>query len=296
LVKTYSFLVLCVLFWSGNFVLGRFVKDDIQPLELAFFRWLFVLIIISPVLLLNFSKLLKIVKQNFWIVLVLSILGITFFNTILYTGLTMTTSTNALIINSSIPILILVLSFFILKQNITTNQIIGILLSTFGVLFLVLQGKFENILSLEFNEGDILVIISSFSWALYSVLMRFKPKEFNDVEYFSIIVLIGFIVLLPIYLYQGYDISHEIQLLKSNYYIFIYVSVFASSLSYYFWHYGIEKIGASKTGQFTHLMPLFGAFLAYIFLGEVLQTYHILGMILIFIGIYLSLFYKGRKN
>jgi len=296
LVKTYSFLVLCVLFWSGNFVLGRFVKDDIQPLELAFFRWLFVLIIISPVLLLNFSKLLKIVKQNFWIVLVLSILGITFFNTILYIGLTMTTSTNALIINSSIPILILVLSFFILKQNITTSQTIGILLSTFGVLFLVLQGKFENILSLEFNEGDIWVIVSSLIWALYSVLMKFKPKEFNDVEFFAVIVFFGFIVLLPIYFYQGYELSHELELLKSNYLVFIYVSVFASTLSFYFWHYGIDKIGASKTGQFTHLMPLFGAFLAHIFLGEVLETYHILGMILIFIGIYLSSFYKTRKN
>jgi len=296
LVKTYSFLVLCVLFWSGNFVLGRFVKDDIEPLELAFFRWLFVLVIISPVLIKNYSKIFRVVKENFLIILLLSILGISSFNTILYFGLSMTTSTNALIINSSVPILILVLSFVILKQKITANQNFGILLSTVGVLYLVLQGKFENILLLEFNQGDIWVITSSFIWALYSVLMKFKPKEFNDVEFFAVIVFFGFTALLPVYFYQGYTIAHELELLKSNYFVFIYVSVFASTLSFYFWHYGIDKIGASKTGQFTHLMPLFGAFLAYIFLGEVLKIYHILGMALIFIGIYLSLFYKPRTN
>ena len=126
--------------------------------------------------------------------------------------------------------------------------------------------------------------------------MRFKPKELNDIEFFAVIVLIGFIALIPLYLSQGYTVQKEIALLKSNYYVFIYVSVFASTLSFYFWHYGIDKIGATKTGQFTHLMPIFGSFLAYIFLDEVLQIYHIIGMILIFIGIYLSLFYKPQTN
>ena len=295
MAKTYFFLTLCVLFWSGNFVLGRFVKDDISPLELAFFRWFFVLVIVTPILVLKFSKLFTIVKENFWIVVVLAILGISGFNTILYIGLTMTTSTNALIINSSVPILILLLSFFILKQNITKNQTVGILLSTFGVVYLILQGKLENIFLLEFNQGDIWIIISCIVWALYSVLMRFKPKEFNDFEFFAVIVLIGFMALIPLYFSQGYSLSSQIELLKSNYHVFIYVSVFASTLSFYFWHYGIDKIGASKTGQFTHLMPIFGAILAYIFLDEVLKIYHIVGMILIFIGIYLSLFYKSQK-
>jgi drug/metabolite transporter (DMT)-like permease len=122
-LKTYFFLILCVLFWSGNFILGRFIKDDIQPLEMAFFRWLFVTIIIFPVLIMNYNKILNSLKENLLIMVVLSILGITSFNTILYVGLTMTTATNALIINSSIPIIVLLLSFILLKQNININQI-----------------------------------------------------------------------------------------------------------------------------------------------------------------------------
>lgn len=289
-------MILCVLFWSGNFVVGRYIRGDIEPIELAFFRWIFVFIIILPVLIKNFKTISNSVKNNFKILLLLSFLGITLFNTILYTGLSATTSTNALIINSCIPIVIIVLSYFILKQNITLIQGIGIIFSTLGVIYLVLKGDIGVIYTLEFNEGDFWIIISSLTWALYSVIVKFKPKDLNDLEFFATIVTIGLILLTPIYLVQGYEFQEQIKIVKNNFFIFIYVSVFASVLSYYFWHYGIKEIGANKTSQFTHLMPLFGSFLAYIFLGETLELYHIIGMFLIATGIYLSIFYKKRQN
>lgn len=291
-MRTYIFLTLCVLFWAGNFVLGRFIKDDITPYEMAFFRWFFVLIIVSPILIIRFKNIFKIFKQNYLLLLVLAALGITAYNTFLYIALTMTTSTNALMINSTVPILILILSFFILKQKIILHQFWGILLSTFGVSFLILKGDVPNVLSLSFNQGDLWIILSSLSWAFYSVLVKFKPKELNNFELFAVLVFLGFVILLPVYLYQGYSLQKEIDILTSNYLAFIYISVFASCLSYYFWHYGIDHIGASKTGQFVHLMPLFGTTLAYIFLDERLMGYHLMGALLIALGIYLSLFYK----
>ncbi|QOP40551.1 DMT family transporter [Sulfurimonas marina] len=289
-------MTLCVLFWSVNFVLGRFVKDDITPMELAFFRWFFVFLMVSPILIIRHEKIIHSLKQNFTILTVLAILGITTFNTLLYYGLTFTTSTNALIINSTVPILVLVLSFFILKQKIKFYQTTGIILSTLGVIFLILKADIANILTLEFNQGDILIIITSLSWALYSVLLKYKPKDLNDFEYFSTTVAIGLIVLLPFYLYQGYSFQQELEVLQNNYPVFLYVSIFASISSYYLWHYGIEKIGASKTAQFTHLMPIFGIILASIFLKESLHSYHLLGASLIAFGIYLSLFYKNTQK
>ena len=291
-IKTYFLITLCVLFWSANFVIGRFIKDDITPLELSFFRWFFVFLMIFPILIIRYKNILNSLKQNFKILTILAILGITAFNTLLYFGLTATTSTNALIINSTVPILVLLISYLILKQKIKLYQTIGIILSTFGVVFLILKADISNIFTLEFNQGDILIIISSTTWALYSVLVKFKPKDLNDYEYFATIVTIGLILLLPFYLYQGYSMQKELELLKNNYLIFLYVSIFASITSYYLWHYGIDKIGASKTAQFTHLMPIFGIILASIFLKETLETYHLLGAILIAFGIYLSLFYK----
>jgi len=216
-------VTLCVLFWSGNFIIGRFIKDDITPLELATFRWFFVLVIVSPILVVRYKNIIGALRKNFLILATLALLGIAGFNTILYFGLTYTTSTNALIINSTIPILVLVISYFILKQKIDILQTIGILLSTFGVIFLILKADISHIFSLEFNQGDILVIISSVTWALYSVLVRFKPKELNDFEYFATIVAMGFVVLLPLYLYQGYTIEREWEVLRGNYIIFYHI-------------------------------------------------------------------------
>ena len=294
--QIYTLVILCVLFWSGNFVVGRYIKDDIEPLEMVFFRWGFTLILVSPILFLNYKIVVSTIKNHFIILILLAILGISLFNTLLYIGLNTTSSTNALIINSSIPMLILIFSFIIFKTKIKPIQIIGIILSSFGVLYLILKGQVLNINNIVFTVGDLWVVLSSFAWALYSTLVRLKPKDISDMEYFSIIVLFGFIILLPFYLYQGYSIQKELILVQENFWIFIYISVFTSVLSYYFWHQGIKYLGASKTGQFTHLMPIFGTILAYIFLGEILQNYHLVGAILIIFGIYLSLFYKEQNE
>jgi len=294
-MKTYFVLILCVLFWSGNFILARFMKDSIEPLELAFLRWFFVFLFISPYLFIHRKKLFTYIKAYFVSLLILSILSVSAFNTLLYYGLQTTTATNALIINSVTPIMVIIFAYFILKQDITKRQSIGIFLSLFGVIYLILEGSIQTALALEFNEGDIWIIISSLTWALYSVVLKFKPGEIQGFDFFAILVVLGLLILFPLYLSQGYTLESQIILIENNFMIFIYVSIFASILSYYFWNHGIEKIGASKTSQFTHLMPLFGSFLAYIFLDESLQYFHIVGMALIFLGIYLSLFQKERK-
>ncbi len=291
----YVLLVLCVLFWSANFVIGRFVAGAIDPIELAFFRWFGVFIVTLPFFVFRFLKIWKVFKEHFFILGILAILGISGFNTFLYVGLRETTATNALLINSSIPILILVLSFFILKKKITYTQIAGVFLSTFGVIFLVLKGDVNTLFSLDFNRGDFWVIISSLCWATYSVLVRFKPLTLSSFEFFVTIVAIGVLFLLPLYLLQGYAWEREVKLVQAYWPIIAYIVVFTSILSYYLWHKGIAHIGADKTGQFTHLMPLFGSFLAYIFLDERLEWYHLGGIALIGCGIYISLFWPHRK-
>lgn len=295
-LRIYLLLGLCVLFWSSNFIIGRYIGSSVEPIELAFFRWIFVIILLIPTLfIIDIKKVFYVFKNNFLILTLLSVLGITLFNTFLYIALQTTTATNALLINSSVPILILVFSFFILKNRINKMQTFGILLSTFGVVFLVLKGNLSNIINIEFTTGDIWVITSSGTWALYSVLVKLKPKELTHIELFITVVYVGTIIfLIPWYLFQGYSLDREISILKNNWHFFLYVSIFPSLLSYYFWHTGIDEIGAEKTGQFTHLMPIFGSILAFIFLGERLEFYHFMGAIFIATGIYLSLFLKRK--
>lgn len=294
-MQIYLLLVLCVLFWSANFVIGRFVAGEIEPLELAFFRWFGVFLMTLPFLVLHVKRLWVTLKAHLGILLVLSFLGIASFNTLLYVGLQYTTATNALLINSSIPILILFFSFAILKKKITPLQALGIVLSTFGVVFLVLKGEWQTLLVLDFNRGDFWVIGSSLCWALYSVLVKFRPQHISSFEFFVTIVALGVMMLLPFYMAQGYTLEREWSVIKHYYGVIAYVVLFTSILSYYLWHKGIAHLGADKTGQFTHLMPVFGSFLAYVFLGESLAWYHFGGIVFIAVGIYLSLFIKRER-
>lgn len=291
-MQVYGLLVLCVLFWSANFVLGRFVAGAMEAWELAFFRWLGVFVVTLPFLLLHIRKIWATLKRHFGILVLLSALGIACFNTLLYIGLQHTTATNALLINSSIPIMILFLSFLILKTPISKRQVAGILLSTFGVIFLVLKGDVQSIFALHFNSGDLWVITSSVCWASYSVLVKFRPTTLSSFEFFITTVSLGLVMLLPFYIAQGYSMEREMMVLSSYAWVIAYVVLVTSILCYYLWHKGIAQIGADKTGQFTHLMPLFGSFLAYIFLDECLEWYHLGGVVLIFGGIYLCLFVK----
>ena len=291
-MKIYVLLVLCVLFWSANFVIGRAVSGVIEPIELAFFRWSGVFFVTLPFFIYHFRKIFDAIKTHFWVMIALSFLGISGFNTLLYIGLQDTTATNALLITSSIPILILFLSALILKKAISAKQTIGIILSTLGVVFLVLKGDVQNIFLLNFNQGDFWVITSSLCWASYSVLVKFRPSTLSSFEFFIAIVFMGVLMLLPFYMYQNYTWERELGILSTYYGFVAYIVFFTSILSYYLWHKGIAQIGADKTGQFTHLMPLFGSFLAYVFLGERLEFYHLGGVVLIGFGIYLSLFSK----
>ena len=292
LLKTYFLLILCVLFWASNFVLGRYLHDEFEPIALAFYRWLGVFLIVLPLFILYFKPIKAYLKQHFLHAVLLAFFSIVCFNTILYVGLEQTTATNALLINSFFPIIVIVLSFFILKKAITANQAIGIALSTIGVLFIVLKGQISDLLELQLNKGDIYIITASLTWALYSVLLRYKPITLTPTQFFTTMVVLGFIMLLPIYLFLTLNISSDFKIVASHYEFIAYLVVFPSFLSYFFWNRGILEIGAQKTGQFTHLMPIFGATLAFLFLDETLELYHFLGMVLIFGGIYLSLFLR----
>jgi drug/metabolite transporter (DMT)-like permease len=263
-------------------------------MELSFYRWFFVLVLLLPYLILHYKNIFRVLKKEYIIVIVFAALGIAGFNTFLYYGLQTTTAMNALLINSSIPMIIIVLSAFILKTKITKLQSLGIVFSSIGVIYLVLRGDIQTIFTLEFTRGDFWILLACITWALYTVLLRYKPKELNAFEFLSITTFIGVLILYIVFILQGYSFSFEFRKDSDILYSLIYMVIFPSILSFYFWNVSIIEIGPNKAGQFTHLMPIFGAVLAYIFLGEVLELYHFIGMTLIFIGLYLSLILYKR--
>ena len=291
-MKYYIFLILAVLFWSGNFITGRYISSSIEPMQLSFYRWFFVLILLLPYIVINYKNLMRGFKKDSILLVVFGAFGIAGFNTFLYYGLQTTTATNALLINSSTPIFIILISSIIFRTLITKVQFFGVIVSTIGVLYLILKGDINHILELKFTPGDLWIVAAALDWALYSVLLKFKPKDLSSFEFLTITTIIGVIILYVAFISQGFTL--EFSFLQNNdiLYSLIYIVIFPSILSFYFWNMATIEIGANKAGQSAHLMPIFGAFLAYIFLDEVLQFYHMVGMILIALGIYLTMFFK----
>ena len=294
-MKYYIFLVLAVLFWSGNFITGRYISTSIEPMQLSFYRWFFVLVLLLPYIFINYKDLILGFKKDSLLLVVFGAFGIAGFNTFLYYGLQTTSATNALLINSSTPIFIILISSIIFRIAITKIQILGVVLSTLGVLYLILKGDINHILELNFTPGDLWILLAALDWAIYSVLLKFKPKDLSSFSFLTITSFIGVMILYIAFILQGYSLEFSFLSNKEVLYSLIYIVIFPSILSFYFWNMATIEIGANKAGQSAHLMPIFGAILAYIFLGEVLEFYHIVGIVLIAIGIYLTMFFKKVK-
>lgn len=291
-MKYYIYLSLAVLFWSGNFVLGRYISTNISAMELSFFRWFLVLLILSPYIMLNAKRLIFTFKQKPYLYILFGALGVSAYNTFIYFGLDYITATNALLINSSTPVFIIILSSIILKTKMTKIQVFGVLLSTIGVVYLILKGDIEALLNLEFTRYDLWIILACISWALYSIYLKYKPKEIKPLDFLSIITFIGVLILFLICVIFDFKFEYLFFTEEKILYSLIYMAIFPSIVSFYFWNLATVEVGANKAGQFTHLMPIFGSILAFIFLKESLEFYHFVGVVFIALGIYLSIFLK----
>lgn len=288
----YLFLSLTALFWAGNFVLGRSMHLVVSPIVMAEMRWLLALLIISPFLVPKLKKNKAIILKHWPILTLLSILSVACFNTFIYFGLTITTATNATILQSVIPIAILILSAFWLKEAVSKQQWLGVFISLSGVLILITKGDLPSLLHYSINQGDIYVLIAVFFWAIYSILLRYRPTELDGFTFFGITVLVGSIALLPFSLIEYYYYSPDIVWKNSTVLTILYMAIFPSILAYIFWNKGVSELGAAKAGLFIHLMPCFGLILSSFFLNEKIYSFHMGGILLIFCGIYLAVFTK----
>jgi drug/metabolite transporter (DMT)-like permease len=198
-----------------------------------------------------------------------------------------TTALNGSLMQSTMPIMILLLSTLFLREVATLKQWMGVALSLSGVLLLISKAKLELLLELRFNIGDLWIITAMLVWGIYSICLRWKPVALPLFAFLQLILIIGVVFLMPFAWWEQQH-ANEIQWSSNLYLIFAYLAIFPSLLAYLFWNYGVEKLGAQKAGLFVHLVPLWGMILSVSFLGEQVQAFHLGGMALIFAGIYLA--------
>jgi drug/metabolite transporter (DMT)-like permease len=139
-----------------------------------------------------------------------------------------------------------------------------------------------------------LIIIAAASWALYSVLLKSLPKEIDPITFLMTIIILGVIMLLPLYGYELYS-GKFFKLGINEILTIIYVALFASLLAFICWNRAVKEIGANKAGPMVHLMPVFGTILSYIFLKEKIYLFHIIGITLVFTGIFTTTIRFSKK-
>ena len=282
----YVLLILAVLFWSINFVVGRAVRLDVPPIGLAFWRWTGASILILLPALQYLKRDWKQVRKNLPILLLLSATGIAIFNTLVYVGLQWTIVINAVLIQSLMPVLIVVMSFLLFREKINRLQACGISISLAGALTIILKGDLNILESLTVNRGDILIFLAVICYAAYSVLLRKRPA-IHPLSFVAVTFIIGSLMLLPLYLWETFTIR-PIQFNAITLQAICYVAIFPSIVSFICYNRGVELVGANRAGLFLHLMPVFGSLMAIAFLGETLQGYHGIGIGLIALGIVLA--------
>jgi len=285
----YLIMMLPPLFWAGNFVVGRAVSNQHAPISLSFWRWFFASLILLPFVVKPIWQQRQIIKANFLKILLLAVLSITAFNSLAYIALQTTTATNATLLNSFIPIFILVISGVFLKEVISKIQIMGVLVSLLGVIVILTQLDATIIKNLTINPGDLWMLLAALDWALYSILLKYlRPKTLDPMPFLGSMMVLGTLVLLPLFLFNPFNeapLTWNNEMIKA----LAYIAIFPSIVSYLAWNYGMQKLGASLGGQFIHLMPLFGALMAVVFLGEQIQLYHLIGGACIALGLWLSM-------
>tara|TARA_B100001059_G_scaffold233621_1_gene274084 strand:+ start:882 stop:1775 length:894 start_codon:yes stop_codon:yes gene_type:complete len=284
----YILLVLAVLFWAGNFIVGKFATlFQIPPLTLNVFRWISVWIILMPFTYKEIYNNLPDIRKNWLVISFMGIITISTFNSVVYYALNHTQVINAVLVLAAIPAATIVLSSLMNIEKTNIYQLIGLLLSIIGIGSIISNGDIQKIISLNFNKGDLWMLICVITWALYSTLLKKNKFNFSQFCLIQLMVTVGIIFLIPQFFYEK-AIGLELNFNKAFFLILFYVVVFPAIAAYYCWQKGVEIIGPNRASMFIQLMPLFSAIMAIIIFKEKFELYHFVGASFIVIGIYLS--------
>ena len=281
----YLVLLLPPLFWAGNFIVGRAFSAELGAITMSFYRWLLALCLLAPFAYSRVRQELPIILNHLPILTVLALLSVASFNVLLYLGLRDTEATNALLINSSIPVWIVFFGVLFYNDSLTLRRGLGILVSLLGVSFLIFSGQSQG---LTVNPGDLWVISSSIGWALYSLTLRKKPSGLSGLGFLAYIVLFGVCFNGLLLAINPLD-EAPLPMTLDTLYAVGYVAIFASLGAYVCWNYGVGQLGAQVAGQYIHLMPFYGVLLASLFLNESLSYHHWVAGGLIATGLILAL-------
>ena len=287
----YLLLSLTAFFWSLNWVIGRAIVGHVSPLALTFARWVVAVAVMMAFAWPQVRAHLPAIRRHWKTIVWLGFWGTGLHNAFAYVGLQYTTATNGVILNSAIPVMIIVLGWAVYRDTITRLQSLGVAVSIVGILVIVARGDPAILASLSMNQGDLIVLAGMVFWAAYTIFLRMKPPEVSGLVLLVCCGCVGVTLLFPLFVLEMAGVfpwPGRVELRPATLSAIVYVGLFPSFVGYVFWNRGVAEVGSNVAGIFMHLMPAFGVLLAWMFLGERIEPFHLLGIALILAGITLT--------
>jgi drug/metabolite transporter (DMT)-like permease len=274
------------LFWAGNAIVARGIAGEVPPIALAFWRWAVAAVVILPFAWRHLARDVPKMRAHWPIMLLLTTLGISVFNTFLYIAAHTTTAINIVMLQTAMPIVVVLATFAIFRETVTAVQATGIAASFAGTLILIAHGDPAVLLGLDFKRGDLWMLAAVVCYAVYTALLRLRPPVHGFSFAFASFAL-GAALLLPFYIAETILVG-PLPVSAGSLTAIAYVAVFASVLAYMAFNRTVELLGANTAGLAVHLIPVFGIVLAVLLLGERLHPYHGVGIALIAVGLWLA--------
>jgi drug/metabolite transporter (DMT)-like permease len=275
------------LCWAGNFVIGRAMHAEIPPAAFTFWRWVVAFSALAPFVAVALWRRRQAVWHHLGWVAVLALTGMFTFQYAVYRGLHTTTAINGALIIATIPVFIPAIAFVIDGSRLALSQALAVAVSLAGVIVIILRGNIAALAELTLQPGDLWMLLAAFAWSVYSVVVRNRPAALPPLPALLAQIITGLLLLAPLYAAER-AAGAAFALTPATAATLLYVGIFASVIAFICWNAGVARLGATRAGQFIHLMPLFAAGLAVSFLGETLQRYHAAGLVLIALGLVLA--------
>jgi drug/metabolite transporter (DMT)-like permease len=279
-------LSLTSLFWAGNVVVGRAVVGLMPPASLACLRWTIASLLLLPFAWPYLRQDWRCIAKSWKIMLFLGVTGPGFYNTLSYLGLVSTEALNGLMLSAAGPMFIALAAWIIFGDPLLPMQLVSLATGFLGVLLIVSKGDLGSLAAFKLNPGDVLLIAGLVMWSIYTAFLRKRPavswQSFNAVSY-GVAALAN----VPFALIE-YQSGHAMSGNPAAVAAVFYAGIFPSLIAYVFYNRGVELLGPARAGIYFFLIPVFGALLAMVFLGEQLHAYHAAGCALIIAGVLLG--------
>jgi drug/metabolite transporter (DMT)-like permease len=283
----YALAAFSMIIYSSPPVVTRSVSMGVPPVALAWSRWLIAAIVLVPLVWTRLPREWPALKSHLGSLAFLASFMI-FGSTMSVVAVYFTTATNAVLVNASQPTLTAALAWAIVGTTLLPRQRVAIVCAFIGIIIMVARADFHVLLSLDFNVGDLLMLLAVVGWSTYAVLLPRRDYTPDGVTLMFLIAVTGSVLLAPFALAEA-ALTEPFSFTRPVVMAMAYLSLFPTLLATFSWNLAIRAIGPNRSAIFVNLIPISGAALAMIFLGERLHTYHLLGAAFVLAGIYLAI-------